>query len=99
MTHYLHFLLKVGPGKAFPAISLISYDPKYKRVMEWLFGEIFICVDNETASKISFDRSLKRKSVTLDGDVYDPSGVVAGGKFSYLQWKVFDDVLRSNWTL
>lgn len=49
--------------------------------MEWLFGETFVCVDNESANKITFSDALRRRCVTLDGDSYDPTGTVSGGQY------------------
>ncbi|XKL61203.1 hypothetical protein PGB90_008260 [Kerria lacca] len=69
----------IGPDKAFPAITLVDYNPEYRCVMEWLFGDTFVCVDNSSASKITFHNSIRKKCVTLDGDSYDPSGMVSGG--------------------
>ena len=47
--------------------------------MFFVFAGTFICDDAETAKKITFSREVGVKSVTLDGDVYDPSGTLSGG--------------------
>ena len=36
-------------------------------------------IDSETARKVTFHDQVRVKSVTYDGDVYDPSGVLSGG--------------------
>ena len=47
--------------------------------MFYVFGGTFICEDAETAKKVTFSREVGVKSVTYDGDVYDPSGTLSGG--------------------
>ena len=47
--------------------------------MEYVFGSTLICEDAETAKKVTFDPAVRMKSVTLEGDVYDPSGTLSGG--------------------
>lgn len=47
--------------------------------MLFVFGSTFICSDASTAKKVTFDPNIRTKSVTLDGDVYDPSGSLSGG--------------------
>lgn len=47
--------------------------------MEYIFGSTLICADKESAQKVTFDPSIRMKSVTLEGDVYDPSGTLSGG--------------------
>lgn len=47
--------------------------------MEYVFGSTFVCADAATAQKVTFDPSVRLKSVTLEGDVYDPSGTLSGG--------------------
>ncbi|KAH8551063.1 SMCs flexible hinge [Umbelopsis sp. PMI_123] len=47
--------------------------------MEWVFGNTLICKDAESAKRVTFDKSVRMKSVTIDGDVYDPFGTLSGG--------------------
>lgn len=44
-----------------------------------MFGGTFICDDVDSAKRITFDKSIGHRSVTLEGDVYDPSGTLSGG--------------------
>jgi len=60
------------------ALLLISADREVAPAMEHAFGSTLICADAETAKKITFG-NVKARSVTLDGDVYDPSGILQGG--------------------
>lgn len=47
--------------------------------MQFVFGDSFICEDNETAKKLAFDPRVNMTCVTLEGDVYSPSGTLSGG--------------------
>jgi len=47
--------------------------------MEFVFGNSFVCTDMDTAKKVTFDERVNKKSVTLDGDSFDPAGTLTGG--------------------
>lgn len=47
--------------------------------MEYVFGSTLVCEDAESAKRVTFDPTVRMKSVTLEGDVYDPSGTLSGG--------------------
>lgn len=47
--------------------------------MAYVFGDMLICNDKESAQQVTFNKAIGVKSVTLDGDVYDPSGTLSGG--------------------
>ena len=70
---------KLAPGKVDLALSLVGYDDQVSAAMEYVFGSTLICEDAETAKKVTFDPAVRMKSVTLEGDVYDPSGTLSGG--------------------
>ncbi|RDW90794.1 condensin subunit SMC2 [Aspergillus mulundensis] len=69
----------IAPGKVDLALSLIGYDEEVTSAMNYVFGNTLISNDAETAKKVTFDPAVRIKSVTLDGDVYDPSGTLSGG--------------------
>ncbi|CAL5391229.1 unnamed protein product [Camellia sinensis] len=54
---------QVGKGNAEVVLSLVGYDQELKSVME--------CV--------AFNREIGTPSVTLDGDIFQPSGLLTGG--------------------
>ena len=70
---------RIAPGKVDLALSLIGYDHEVSAAMDYVFGTTLICQDAETAKRVTFDPSVRLKSVTLEGDVYDPSGTLSGG--------------------
>jgi structural maintenance of chromosome 2 len=69
----------IAPGKVDLALSLVGYDDEVTAAMEYVFGSTLICDDAATAKRVTFDPSVRMKSVTLEGDVYDPAGTLSGG--------------------
>ncbi|KAK1139293.1 Structural maintenance of chromosomes protein 2 [Aspergillus melleus] len=69
----------IAPGKVDLALSLIGYDEEVTAAMNYVFGNTLICNDADTAKRVTFDPAVRVKSVTFDGDVYDPSGTLSGG--------------------
>ena len=67
----------LAPGKASVALSLIGYPDEVARAMAFVFGDTIICADADSANAVTF--GAKVRSVTLNGDVYDPSGTLSGG--------------------
>ena len=47
--------------------------------MRYVFSDSFVCEDAETAKKVAFDPRVRMRCVTLDGDTYNPSGILKGG--------------------
>ena len=70
---------KIAPGKVDIALSLIGFDREVSAAMDYVFGSTLICQDAETAKRVTFDPAVRMKSVTLEGDIYDPSGTLSGG--------------------
>lgn len=66
-------------GSAHMALELIGYDSQVQRAMQHVFGSMIICDSSDTAQAIAFDKSIRCKTVTLEGDTYDPSGTISGG--------------------
>ncbi|KAF1809298.1 RecF/RecN/SMC protein [Eremomyces bilateralis CBS 781.70] len=70
---------RIAPGKVNLALELIGYDDEVCAAMEYVFGSTLVCEDAATAKRVTFDPAVRMKSVTLEGDVYDPSGTLSGG--------------------
>jgi structural maintenance of chromosome 2 len=70
---------RIAPGKVDLALSLVGYDNEVSTAMEYVFGNTLICADAATAKRVTFDPSVRMKSITLEGDSYDPSGTLSGG--------------------
>ena len=70
---------KIAPGKVDLALTLVGFDDEVSAAMEFVFGNTLICHDAETAKKVTFDPNVRMRSITLQGDSYDPSGTLSGG--------------------
>lgn len=70
---------KLAPGKVDLALHFIGYEEEVTKAMEYVFGSTLLCEDAATAKLVTFNDAVRMKSVTLEGDVYDPSGTLSGG--------------------
>ncbi|CEI69111.1 Structural maintenance of chromosomes protein 2 [Fusarium venenatum] len=69
----------IAPNKVDLALSLVGYDDQVSAAMEFVFGNTLICADADTAKRVTFDPNVRMRSITLEGDAYDPSGTLSGG--------------------
>ena len=69
----------VGKENAKLALSLVGYDKEVEAAITYVFGTTLICTDSDAAKKVTFHKNIRTKSVTLQGDVFDPSGTLTGG--------------------
>ncbi|AOA65222.1 Condensin complex subunit [Komagataella phaffii CBS 7435] len=67
------------PGKVELALNLITYDKDVEAAMKFTFGGRLVCDDADTAKKITFHPQIRARTVTLNGDTYDPEGTLTGG--------------------
>lgn len=70
---------RLSSDTAHLALSLVGYADDVSKAMEYVFGNVLVCPDADTAKRVTFHQDVKIKSVTLEGDVYDPSGTLSGG--------------------
>ncbi|KAJ3259063.1 Structural maintenance of chromosomes protein 2 [Boothiomyces macroporosus] len=80
---------KLAPGKVDLALNLIGEDKEIAQALNYIFGSTLVCngtkiliLDSNTAKRVTFDKNVNLKSVTIDGDSYDPSGQLTGGSRS-----------------
>ncbi|GMF32178.1 unnamed protein product [Phytophthora fragariaefolia] len=66
-------------GKVWEAMELIHFKPELLPAMEYAFGSSIICETSGLAKNVTFHRDIKVRTVTLDGDSYDPAGTLQGG--------------------
>jgi structural maintenance of chromosome 2 len=69
----------LAPGKVNLALSLVGYDNEVSAAMEYVFGNTLVCADADTAKRVTFDPNVRMRSITMEGDSYDPSGTLSGG--------------------
>lgn len=72
-------LAKGTNGNAQVALSLVGYDDELRAAMQYVFGTAFICDTIETARRVTFSKDVRVRSVTLEGDSFDPQGTLSGG--------------------
>ncbi|TGZ75663.1 hypothetical protein CRM22_000242 [Opisthorchis felineus] len=69
----------VGAQNVATALSLIEYPSHLQPAMEYVFGNILVCPDLNTARRVAFHPGIERRTVTWEGDVFDPQGTLSGG--------------------
>uniref|UniRef100_A0A1J3JL63 Structural maintenance of chromosomes protein n=2 Tax=Noccaea caerulescens TaxID=107243 RepID=A0A1J3JL63_NOCCA len=69
----------VGKGNAELALSLVGYSEELKNAMEFVFGSTFVCKTTDVAKEVAFNREIRTPTVTLEGDIFQPSGLLTGG--------------------
>ncbi|CAM9426844.1 unnamed protein product, partial [Ectocarpus sp. 12 AP-2014] len=71
-------------GTASCAIELVGYDDELRGAMSYVFGSSIVCDSLQTAKEVAFDRGVRAKTVTLEGDSFEPQGTLTGGSKSQL---------------
>jgi structural maintenance of chromosome 2 len=69
----------MAPGKVDLALNMVEYPQDVANAMVFAFGNTLVCSDPETAKRVTFSRDVNARCVTLQGDIYDPSGTLSGG--------------------
>lgn len=78
-TRVVQAAARLAGDRATPAIQLIGFAQELKPAMEFVFGSTMVCEDLATAKMITFSSDARCRTVTVDGDVVDPSGTMSGG--------------------
>ena len=71
-----------GADNVHTALSLVGYPGEIDKAMKYVFGSTLVCSDMDTAKRVTFHKDIRKKSVTLEGDSFDPSGTLSGGSRS-----------------
>ena len=61
------------------ALELVGYDDEVEAAMRYALGKTMVCQDKEAAKLCAFGDGIRAKSVTLEGDSFDPAGTLTGG--------------------
>ena len=69
----------VGRENVFAAIDLIDYDKRYHKAMQNVFGDTLICTNMSVGKQVAYAGNVRKKTITLDGEVFNPSGTLSGG--------------------
>jgi len=84
---------QAAPGFVALASDALTFDSKYRQVIENLVGNVVIAKDLTLAKKMAKVVGHRFRIVTLDGDVINPGGSMTGGAMSR---KNSATVLRQN---
>ncbi len=57
--------------------DFISFRPEHKKAVDFVFGGTLLLKDSKEAKRIGI---TKERMVTLDGDLFEKSGIITGGK-------------------
>ena len=80
---FLH--VQVGRDNVQTALSLVGYEQQLVKAMEFVFGNAFVCSDMDSAKQVTFNDAVMKRSVTLEGDSFDPAGTLTGGKAALMK--------------
>lgn len=80
--HQIAAAKNVSNGEASIALSLVTYDEDVQNVMKYVFGKAFVCKNQSTAKSVAYNRDVMLKCVTVEGDLFNPDGVISGGSRS-----------------
>ncbi|KAJ6658253.1 hypothetical protein lerEdw1_020525 [Lerista edwardsae] len=69
----------VGDDNVHLALTLVGYESEVQKAMEYVFGGTLVCDNMDNAKKVTFDKRIMTKTVTLGGDTFDPQGTLSGG--------------------
>ncbi|NPA32487.1 MAG: chromosome segregation protein SMC [Aquificae bacterium] len=58
------------------AVNLVDYDPRFEKVVRFVFGDTLIVEDFQSAKAIGIGNY---RMVTLEGELFEKSGVISGG--------------------
>nr|CAB3266385.1 structural maintenance of chromosomes protein 2-like [Phallusia mammillata] len=72
----------VGADNVNLALSLVGGDTDIEKALEYVFGTTLVCNTMQNANKVAFDPNVKARTVTLAGELFDPSGTLTGGSRS-----------------
>ena len=76
------------------AIELVSFDEKFRKAFEYVFGRTYI-IENIDVSKTIDNTRL----VTLDGDLVESSGAITGGYYTRKKFSVSFNIEEDNLSL
>ncbi|KAF0691055.1 Aste57867_17667 [Aphanomyces stellatus] len=66
-------------GQVWEALELVDYDRDVQPAMEYAFGSTLVCDKSDVAKQVTFHRDVQTRSVTIEGDSFDPAGTLQGG--------------------
>ena len=68
------------------ASKLVSFNPKYSNIINYLLGNIIVVDNIDTANILSKKINFLNRIVTLDGDVINVGGSITGGNITNINY-------------
>jgi structural maintenance of chromosome 2 len=66
------------------ALTHVGYPDGVAEAIAFTFGTALDCCDEAaSAIAVTFSREVGVRTVTLEGDVYEPSGTMSGGAWTF----------------
>lgn len=62
------------------ASDIVKSEKKYRKIIDYFLGRVLIVDNIDTMIRITKDKNIKYKIITLEGDVYSPGGSMTGGE-------------------
>jgi len=69
----------VPSAQVHSALQIVGFEKEVQNAMKFVFGGSLLCDTAETAKQVTFHPNVRVRSVTMEGDVYDPAGTLTGG--------------------
>jgi chromosome segregation ATPase len=79
--YWIILLLYRAPSPAILISSLISLQciPSQQRALLFACGNALVCDNVEEARKLAYSGQERKKTISLDGTMFQKSGVISGG--------------------
>ena len=82
--------LEKEPGFLGYADQCVEYSPAYEDIFAYLLGNVVVLENIDYAIKISKKYGRKFQCVTLDGEIFNTSGAVTGGRYKNKTANLFE---------
>jgi len=66
-------------GEAALAIDALNFEESVRPAIEFVFSGAFLCTSRQIAEKVCFHPEIRSRTVTIEGDSFDPYGAISGG--------------------
>ncbi|AFP65348.1 structural maintenance of chromosomes protein 2 (nucleomorph) [Chroomonas mesostigmatica CCMP1168] len=64
----------------FTTLSCLSYNTNFLKSLNFIFGEIKVAYNIDESRTMAFSLKRKIKCMTLNGEIFDPAGLIIAGK-------------------
>lgn len=65
--------------KLFQLLLDVSFSDVCRPAIEYVLGTTLVCFNGDDAKRVTFHKDVKTRTVTTEGDLFDPAGTLTGG--------------------